>query len=239
MASAEEVRRVLALTAVPASFADELLERAPVLWLRGESPDVIAADVTFCHPLLGPGEVRVGVSSSQVPGTARVTVLARDRAGLLATTTGALAGLGLSVLQAAAITWPHRGWALQRVLVGDPGAGTSAGVEAGLLRARLGAAVRSAGDPAVPFVPVGPVHVDVEHVDAGLSQVSVAAPDGIGLLWAISTWFEHHGCNILVARATPAGEYAEDTFLVDGTPDALELSRHLSGAAAPPAQLVQ
>jgi UTP:GlnB (protein PII) uridylyltransferase len=93
--------------------------------------------------------------------------------------------------------------------------------------------VRSDVDSAAPFVPAGPVHIDVEQVGAGLSQVSVAAPDGIGLLWAISTWFEHHGCNILVARATPQGEFAEDTFLVDGIPDALELSRHLSGAAVP------
>ncbi|HZQ87313.1 MAG TPA: hypothetical protein VFA83_20895 [Acidimicrobiales bacterium] len=230
MASVEEVRRVVGLTSVPATFADELLDRAPELWLRGESPDVIASDVTFCHPLLGPGEVRIGVSNTQVVGTARVAMLARDRPGLMATTTGTLAGCGLSVLQAAAITWAHRGWALQRVLVGDPYAGTSLGVEPELLRARLGAAVRSGDDPAVPFVPAGPVHVNVEQLDGGLCQVSVAAPDGIGLLWAISTWFEHHGCNILVARATPAGEFAEDTFLVDGSPDPLALSRHLSGA---------
>lgn len=229
MASVEEVRRVVALTSVPSAFADELLDRAPLLWLRGESPDVIASDVTFCHPMLGPGEVRVGVSSTQVPGSVRVSVLARDRPGLLATTTGTLAGFGLSVLQAAAITWPHRGWALQRALVGDPNAGSSIGFEPELLRARLGAAVRSAADPAVPFMPAGPVHVDVEQMEAGRSQVTIAAPDGLGLLWAISTWFEHHGCNILVARATPAGEFAEDTFLVDGSPDATALSRHLSG----------
>lgn len=231
VASFEEVRRIVGLTSVPAAFVEELLDRAPELWLLGESPDVIAADIAFCHPLLGPGEVRVGVSTTQVIGTARVSVLARDRGGLLATTTGTLAGCGLSILQAAAITWPHRGWALQRVLVGDPHAGSTAGIEPELVRARLGAAVRSAADPAVPFIPAGPVRVDVKPRDGGLSEVSVAAPDGLGLLWAISTWFEHHDCNILVARATQAGEYAEDTFLVDGVPDPEALSRHLSGVA--------
>jgi UTP:GlnB (protein PII) uridylyltransferase len=233
VASLEEVRRVVGLTSLPGAFVEELLDRAPALWLQDESPDVIAADVAFCHPHLGPGEVRVGVWPTQVSGTTRVAVLARDRAGLLATTTGTLAGHGLSILQAAAITWSHRGWALQRVLVGDPRAGTSASIEPELLRARLGAAVRSAADPAVPFVPAGQVHVDVKQLSGGLCQVSVATPDAIGLLWAISKWFEHHGCNVLVARATTAGDHVEDAFVVDGAPDALELSRHLSGARVP------
>jgi UTP:GlnB (protein PII) uridylyltransferase len=230
VASVEEVRRVVGHSGMPAALADELLDRAPALWLRGESPDIIAADVTFCRPMLGPGEVRVGVSNTLVPGTVRVAVLARDRPGLLATTTGTLAAAGLSVLQAAAITWPHRGWALQRVLAGDPRAGSTSGLEPELLRARLGAAVRSGMSPAVSFTPAGPVHVETEAGDAGRTTVKVAAPDGLGLLWAISTWFEHHCCNILVARASAAGEFAEDTFLVDGTPDPLALSRHLSGS---------
>jgi UTP:GlnB (protein PII) uridylyltransferase len=230
VASVEEVRRVVGHSSVPASLAEELLDRAPALWLHGESPDVIASDVTFCHPRLGPGEVRVGVSSTQVPGTVRVAVLARDRPGLLATTTGTLAASDLSVLQAAAITWAHRGWALQRVLVGDPHAGSTSGLEPELLRARLGAAVRGALSPAVSFAPAGPVHVNAEAAESGRTVVKVAAPDGLGLLWAISTWFEHHACNILVARASAAGEFAEDTFLVDGSPDPLALSRHLSGS---------
>jgi len=232
MAGLDEVRRIVALTPLPPVLADELLDRAPALWLRDESPDVIAADVAFCHPSLGPGEVRVGVWPTQVAGTTRVAVLARDRPGLLATTTGALAGDGLSILRAAAVTWPHRGWALQRVLVGDPRAGTSAGIEPGLLRARLGSAVRSGAGVTVPFAPAGPVHVDVEELGGGLCEVSVSAPDGIGLLWAISSWFEHHGCNVLVARANAAGAYAEDAFLVEGAPDALELSRHLGGSTS-------
>ena len=229
MASLEEVRRVVGHSALPAVFADELLDRAPALWLRGESPDVIAADVAFCHPMLGPGEVRVGVSSTQVTGTVRVSVLARDRPGLLAATTGTLAANGLSVLQAAAVTWPHRGWALQRVLVGDPRAGSTSAFEPELVRARLGAAVRSAASPSVAFTPAGPVHVEAEAAESGRTVVRVGAPDGLGLLWAISDWFEHHDCNIVVARASAAGEFADDTFLVDGTPDPLALSRHLSG----------
>lgn len=233
MASLDEVRRVVGLTSVPPPLAEELLDRAPALWLRDESPEVIAADVAFCHPVLGPGEVRVGVSHSHVKGTARVAVLARDRAGLLATTTGTLAGFGLSILRAAAITWRHRGWALQRVLVGDPLARTTSSVEPELLRARLGAAVRTAALPAAPFCPAGPVDVYIERLDGMMSLVSVAAPDGIGLLWAISTWFEHNGCNVIVARAAAAGTYAEDTFLVDGSPDADALSRHLSGTSVP------
>ena len=79
---------MLAATGVPVVLSDELLAGAPDLWLRGESPDVIAGDVAMCNPALGADEVRVRVSNALVPGALRVTMLAPDRPGLLAATTG-------------------------------------------------------------------------------------------------------------------------------------------------------
>jgi UTP:GlnB (protein PII) uridylyltransferase len=127
------------------------------------------------------------------------------------------------------MTWPHRGWALQRVLVADPGAGTRRAVERDVLRARLRVAARSAIEPAGSFAPSGEAQVDVEPCGGGRSLVRVMAPDRLGLLWAISSWLERHGCNILVARATPLGRVAVDVFLVAGEPDAADLAARLTG----------
>jgi len=230
VASLEEVRGILAATAVPVPLADDLLAGAPDLWLRGESPDVIAGDVALCHPPLGPEEVRVRISSAVVPGALRVSVLAHDRPGLLAATAGALAADGLSVVQAAAITWSSRRWALQRALVADLNVRSTRAVERNLLQARLRAAVTGTRRLPVHFSPAGPARVEVTDEERGRCLLRVAAPDRVGLLWAISAWLEAHGCNILVARAAPVGHLADDVFLVEGTVDGADLGAHLSGA---------
>jgi UTP:GlnB (protein PII) uridylyltransferase len=231
MASVEEVRGVLAFSRVPRELSDELLDDAPELWLRGESPDVIAGDVALCHPPLATREVRVWCAPALIAGALRVSVLASDRPGLLAATTGALAHAGLSVIQAAAMTWPARRWALQRVLVADAKARSTRPVERDLLCAQLRAAVRDGPMEGVRFAPTGPVQVQATPEPGGRTLLRVLAPDRPALLWAVSAWLENSNCNVLVARATPAGVQADDTFLVDGNPDADDLWAHLSDAA--------
>jgi UTP:GlnB (protein PII) uridylyltransferase len=83
----------------------------------------------------------------------------------------------------------------------------------------------------VRFAPTGPVQVQATPEPGGHTLLRVLAPDRPGLLWAISAWLEQSNCNVLVARATPAGVQADDTFLVDGNPDADDLWAHLSDAA--------
>jgi [protein-PII] uridylyltransferase len=228
VAGADEVRSVLAVSVIPPALIDSMLADPPALWLRGESPDVIAGDVALCHPPLGAAEVRVSVSPGVVPGALRVCTLAHDRPGLLAATAGVLATNRLSVVQAAAMTWRSHGWALQRALVVDPNSGTNRAVERDILKARLRGAVTAGVQPAVPYSPGGRARVRVETQPTGLRLVRVAAPDRVGLLWAISSWLEQQGCNILVARAAPLGPAVDDAFLVDGDPDGDELARHLS-----------
>ena len=228
MATIEEVRGVLAFSRVPGDLSDELLDDAPELWLRGESPDVIAGDVALCHPPLSTREVRVWCAPALIAGALRVSVLAQDRPGLLAATTGALSHARLSVIQAAAMTWPARSWALQRALVADPKARSTRPVERDLLCAQLRAAVRDGPMADVNFAPSGPVQVQATPQPGDRELLRVLAPDRPGLLWAISAWLERSGCNVLVARANPAGLQADDTFLVDGEPDADELWAYLS-----------
>jgi UTP:GlnB (protein PII) uridylyltransferase len=230
VASIEEVRGVLAFSRVPVELSDELLDDAPELWLRGESPDVIAGDVALCHPPLSTREVRVWCAPALIAGALRVSVLAHDRPGLLAATTGALAHAGLSIIQAAAMTWPARNCALQRALVADPRARSTRPVERDLLCAQLRAAVRERRVNDIDFMPSGPVRVQATPAPGGRQLVRVLAPDRPGLLWAISAWLDRNNCNVLVARATPAGMQADDAFLVDGSPDADELSAYLSDA---------
>jgi UTP:GlnB (protein PII) uridylyltransferase len=233
VASIDEVRGVLAFSRVPRELVDELLEDAPELWLRGESPDVIAGDVALCHPALASREVRVWCAPALIAGALRVSVLAQDRAGLLAATTAALANAGLSIIQAAAMTWPHRSWALQRVLVADPKARSTRPVERDLLCAQLRSSVRDGGASAAIFVPGGEATVTATVEGSGRRLLHVVAPDRPGLLWAVSAWLEHSRCNVLVARAAPAGKLADDSFLVDGSPDGQALAAHLSGAPTP------
>ncbi|MBV8234866.1 MAG: ACT domain-containing protein [Acidimicrobiia bacterium] len=194
---------------------------------------MIAGDVALCHPPLSAREVRVWCAPALIVGALRVSVLAQDRPGLLAATTGALAHAGLSVIQAAAVTWPVRGWALQRALVADPKARSTRPVERDLLCAQLRAAVRDGPMTDIAFTPAGPVDVSTSPEPGGRQLLRVRAPDRAGLLWAISAWLERSGCNVLVARATPAGLQVHDTFLVDGQPDVDELARQLSDMQAP------
>jgi UTP:GlnB (protein PII) uridylyltransferase len=233
VASVEEVRGVLAFSRVPDELVDEVLEDAPELWLRGESPDVIAGDVALCHPPLSTREVRVWCAPALIAGALRVSVLAHDRPGLLAASTGALAHAGLAVIQAVAMTWTARGWALQRALVADPRARSTRPVERDLLCAQLRAAVRDGSADDVAFAPSGPVEVTATAEAGGRQLLRVLAPDRPGLLWAISAWLERAGCNVLVARATPAGLQADDAFLVDGSPDPHELAAYLAGDHTP------
>ena len=231
MASVDEVRGVLVHSAVPSALVDELLAAGEDLWLAGESPDVVAADIALCDPPLGPDEVRVAITATQIASALRVSVLAHDRPGLLAVTAGVLARNAHSIVQAAAMTWAGRGWAVQRFLVAPPRAGPVRPAARDILRARIRAAVAAADRPVVPFVPAGQARVRVERDAHGHPLVRVAAPDRLGLLWAISDWLERNGCNIVAARAAPLGDGADDAFIVDGEPDEAGLAAYLSGDA--------
>ena len=58
MATASDVRDLLASTTLPMELIDDLLAGASATWLMGEPAEVLAADLALCHPPLGPEEVR-------------------------------------------------------------------------------------------------------------------------------------------------------------------------------------
>ncbi len=241
MATSAEVRALLAGTSLPADLVDSLLEGASPLWLLGQAPEQVAGDLALCHPALLPGEVRAIAHPLDGPGRggrsggtgscSKVTVVAPDRPGLMAGTAGALAAHGLTISVAAASSWPEMGVAVQRVVAepAEPGAVVAWDALGTALTATLAGGAR----PTVPFTPCLPVAVSCTDHGAGRSVVSVRAPDRVGLVWAVASWFEAHGCNIEMANIDGADGMADDTFVVLGAPDADGLATHLAGRPVP------
>ncbi len=83
-----------------------LLERirtAPRAYVLVHTPSELARQVGLCEPAPGRDEVRVVVEREDE--LVRVEVVARDRVGLLARTTGMLLAADCSIEQASATTW--------------------------------------------------------------------------------------------------------------------------------------
>jgi len=248
MATATEVRNLLAGTSLPADLVDTLLDGASALWLLAQAPEQVAGDLALCHPALRAGEVRAIAHPLEGGGGHKVSVVAPDRPGLLAGTAGALAAHGLTILTAAASSWPQVGIAVQRVMAEPAVAGAEVDWEA--VGVDLRVALAGSARLALPFTPCPPVAVSCTDHGTDRAVVSVQAPDRLGLLWAIACWFEDHGCNIEVADIDAEAGTANDTFVVhrlyssrperperSGRPfgplDADALATHLAGRPAP------
>lgn len=225
MAASAEVRELLAGTSLPAELVDSLLDGASPFWLLGQAAEQVAADLALCHPPLRADEVRVIAQPLLAGGGHKVSVVAADRPGLLAGTAGALAASGLTITAAAASSWPDAGIAVQRVVV-EPLPGLPIGWEG--VGDDLKTALAGGGVP-VRFTPCPPVVVTSTDDGVDRAVVSVRAPDRVGLLWAIASWFEERDCNIEVANVEAEDGTAVDTFVVHGRVDPDALATHLAG----------
>jgi predicted amino acid-binding ACT domain protein len=230
VATAAEITTLLASHDLPPGVVEELVDGLPGTLLLDESAEVLAADLALCHPPLAPTEVRVQVRPAGDSYSRRVTVVAHDRPGLLAATAGALAERGLSVVSAGAATWEHLGVALQGVTVVDPERRAWGSADWSLALDDVREVSSGSRRPAVAFQPAGPVKVVASPVLDGHALVTVVAPDKVGLLWAIASWFEAGGYNVLAAQLSDDGQgRANDTFLVDRSPDVDRLLARLAG----------
>ena len=231
VATVAELTSLLAAHDLPTDLVDELLDGMPGTLLLDEAAEVLAADLTLCHPPLVAEEVRVQLGPEGREHTRRVTVVTHDRRGLLAATAGALAGLGLSVVAAAAATWEDRGMAMEGVTVVDAERRQWGQSEWDRVAVEVEEVVRGTRVPSVAFRPAAPVKAVASPVLDGNALVTVEAPDRIGLVWAIASWFEMGGYNVLAARLSDDGAgRANDAFLVDRAPDVDRLVAHLDGS---------
>ena len=231
VATTAEVRGLLTGTSLPRDLVDTLLDGASPLWLLGQAPEQVAGDLALCHPPLRPGEVRAIAHPFEGGRGHKVSVVAPDRPGLMAGVAGALAAHGLTIVAAAASAWPEVGLAVQRVVAEPAVAGTDVVWDA--VGADLTGALTGSTRLAVKFTPCPPVTVSSTDEGTGRAVVSVRAPDRVGLLWAIASWFEEHGCNIEVANIDAEAGTAIDTFVVRGSIDADALATHLAGRPLP------
>lgn len=225
MASAAVVKRLLGGTSLPQDAVEELLAHASSLWLASDAPAVLAADLALCHPPLGPAEVRAVVLGGPDDGTCRLTVVAHDRPGLLADTAAVLAAENVSVLAASAMTWTATGLALHAITIGSAGLPVEQW-ERLTLRLR---AVGSGDHPDVGFKPAGRATVLAEPAGPDRLQISVHAPDQVGLLWAICRWLADNGASIEAAHIGGRGGAASEVFVLSGQPDISGLAAHLTG----------
>ena len=211
---------------MPEAVTRRLLKGVSPLWVLSAPPAVLAADLTLCHPKLQRDEVRAVARSIRSSNLHRLTVVARDRPGLLADTAAVLAIEGASVVSASAMTWPHEGLALHSLTVKASG---------GLDQQRwatIGARLRDVGAGErveAPFVATGRADVSVTGEGDGRSVVRVTAPDRIGLLSAVCRWFAANEVSVEAASISTVDGVAKDVFLVEGACDVDGLVDHLSG----------
>jgi UTP:GlnB (protein PII) uridylyltransferase len=227
MASMADVLGLLGPSSIPHEAAERLITDASDLWLLSAPADVLAGDLAQCHPPLRPDEARVTIRSTGPQPSMRITVVTHDRPGLLAGTAGVLAAHGLSVIEASVTTWSEPRMALHGVTV----AGERFGDEAfrDQVIADTAAAARGQWRGDVPFKPEGRVTVVASPVPLEHSLVSVDAPDRLGLLWAITSWFAAQGVSVVAAQLSDEDGRAKDLFLVNGSPDPDGLAMHLAG----------
>jgi hypothetical protein len=217
------LRELMDRTTMPKEVADELLATAPSLWLASDGDGDLASDLALCHPPLAVREVRARVARAGATRW-RLTVVARNRTGLLADTAGLLATEGLAISSASAVTWDHLDLALHAVCLPGAPPGT-------VTLERLGTRLRAAAEgdrPEVRFEAEGPATARIVGEAGGDAIVSVTAPDQFGLLWAICRWFADRGGSIQAAGVS-GGAIVHDVFIVRDCPDVSGLEQRLNG----------
>ena len=188
-----------------------LEEVAPRGYLDAAEPDQQAAHAALLQPALEPGMLRAAVRAGAVPGTAVVSIAARDRDGLFADCAGVLTAHELDVVAARAFTgatgivldWfiidgPLDGELVLHDLV-EVGAGRRS-VEQLLSRRQRRRAPVTAAPAAVAF--------------RDPSTVEVQAPDAPGLLYRLCRALGACGLNVAAARVSAIGDSVYDVFEV-------------------------
>ncbi|HXW35278.1 MAG TPA: hypothetical protein VEJ87_11925, partial [Acidimicrobiales bacterium] len=224
----KEIYRLLKRSHLSKRDIDSLLASAAPLWLLSEAAPTLAGDLVLCRPALRKNEVRALAHRIQDSDSLRLTIVARDRPGLLADSAAVLAASGLAISNASASTWQRPNVALHSFIVDSDGDLSDEAWDA--LGARLRKMVSAGKAPSPPLRPLRPVRVTVEGV-ADQSMVKVVAPDQTGLLSAVCRHFQTHGVNIQTLRARTRDGFAHGTFVVLGEVDAVELSEYLERGA--------
>lgn len=183
--------------------ARERIESAPPAYVLVHGVTDIARHAGLLSPVPAAREVRVAVTPSSRAGEWRLDVAGRDRAGLLAAFTGALAAQEIDVIQAVLATWDDSA-ALQAFVV-------RSAVEpmARDLEARFAASLSSPlSSPAIEAAEI----VFDGDVSPLYTACAVRAPDRPGLLHAVAVGISVAGGDVHAARVTTVDGMAHDRF---------------------------
>jgi [protein-PII] uridylyltransferase len=211
-------RRDALVDRIGADRAAALLDRLPTAYLLAFGVD----DALEHEALLAS---RAAVRCRREHGRTTVTVVARDRPGLLATLAGALTVCGLDVVEAN-LFGTNDGLALDVFTVSDPFGRLTEGVsdvertlqEAldGTLDVGKRVAERSRDYRRRPSQP-RPLEIEVVVGESGTDTlVEVHADDEIGLLYRMADVLASLGLDVRVAKVATLGERVVDVFYVRG-----------------------
>jgi [protein-PII] uridylyltransferase len=218
----EEVRRLIGEEDPGA--VEQYLARLPRPYLLATEPRAVALDHSLVAPPIASTEVRTRAGAGESEGTYKVTVVARDRPGLLSLIAGALAVGGMNILSARAFT-TEDGTALDLFVVEPAFAGDIDEERWRRFRTDLRRALegrlwldhrikekRSHYPPPATDVPVA-VTVDNSTSDF-YTVVEVSAPDGIGLLYDLARAFHDLELDVHLAVVATYGVRVVDAFYV-------------------------
>jgi len=196
-------------TALALAGADRALrqriESAPRSYLLRQDPAAIVRHAELLRTLPAPGTVRTAITTEV--DCHWLDIVARDRHGLLAAVTGALARLDMEISHAIVATWPDRAalesFCVQSDNLPDPGT--------------LPQAIEAALDDDLASPPLPDVQVSFDHkASPWHSACDIDAPDKPQLLHQLATAFAAARFDIASATIVSSDGRALDTFLVDG-----------------------
>lgn len=223
-------RRTTAARRLVDDAAAARIDLAPAGYLLAHDAGDVARHCALLSPVPDAGEVRVVVTPGRSAGRWHLDVGARDRPGLLAACTGALAALEVDVAQAVLATWDD-GAALEAFVVRAAESPDAAEVQ----HAIEAALHKPQSSPAIPGAVVR------FDQDSHFTGCEVRVGDRAGLLHALAVGIAAAGADVHAARVTTVAGFACDRFdLSDSAGRKLtpsmeeEIVRHITAGVAAP-----
>ena len=203
LGGAVDERRARARQLALSQNVRERIDAAPRAYVLAISPDELAAQASMCEPAPGPDSVRVMVTANGAPHHWRVSLVAADRAGLMAAETSVFVKRELDVTSATVATW-RDGCALGTftVLASDK-------PDSDELEVEIAEALRA------PLQPVAVPDASLEFDNAASpwhTICTVRGPDRRGLLHALTAGFAATGVSVHSARLAIEGAQVVDVF---------------------------